>query len=49
MFPPDALESVESNIDREFAEVIYRQTLMKSKLDEEGDIEIAVGGDGQIQ
>lgn len=50
-FMPNALETVEANIDREFAEVIYRQKLMKAKLDEEQDInmELGFGADDKIQ
>lgn len=40
-FDSFALESVEANIDREFAEVKYRQALMKQELEntDEGSFE----------
>lgn len=47
-FLEDALETVEQNIDREFAEVVYRQKLMRSKLDEDAEIDFAVD-EGQVQ
>ena len=47
----DELESIEANIDREFAEVVYRQNLMQSKLtkDRDVDLEIEVGEDDPVQ
>ena len=48
-FFPFALETVEANIDREFAEVIYRQQLMKQKLHEDADVEVAFDSDEPVQ